>query len=190
MKHEDLIDGRCGWCAGDRDYEAYHDDEWGRLVTDDVRLFEFIILEGAQAGLTWLSILKRREGYRRAFHGFVPEKVAAMTESDVDRLMADRGIIRNRLKIRSAIINARLFIDIQHEYGSFYGYIASFLPDGKPVVNHFRSLSEVPASSALSDAISKDMRRRGFKFFGTTICYAFLQSMGLVNDHLIGCRCW
>lgn len=186
---EDLVDGRCGWCAGDSVYEAYHDNEWGRRVTDDRSLFELMILEGAQAGLTWLSILRRRGGYRKAFKGFVPEKVAAMTDDDVERLMFYDGIIRNRLKIKSAITNARCFMRTVEEYGSFNDYILSFLPDRKPIVNHFGKLSDLPASTPVSDAIAKDMKRRGFKFFGSTICYAFLQSTGFVNDHLEGCRC-
>lgn len=189
MEQPDLIDGRCRWCAGDEDYIAYHDNEWGRLKTDDDALFEKIVLEGAQAGLNWLTILKRREGYRQAFHRFDPAKVAAMTEEDVERLMHDSGIIRNHLKIKSAITNASAFMKVQEEFGSFLNYIQSFLPDGKPVVNHFKSLSEIPASTELSDEISQDMKRRGFKFFGSTMCYAFLQSCGFVNDHLIGCKC-
>lgn len=189
MERTDIVDNRCGWCAGDNDYIAYHDNEWGRLKTDENGLFEKIILEGAQAGLNWLTILKRRDGYRKAFFQFIPEKVAAMTEDDVERLMHDPGIIRNRLKIKSTITNADAFMNVQQEFGSFFNYITSFLPDGKPIVNHFKSLSEIPASTPLSDAISKDMKRRGFKFFGTTMCYAFLQSCGFVNDHLIGCRC-
>ncbi len=184
---EDLVDGRCAWCAGDRDYISYHDNEWGRLVTDDNKLFELVILEGAQAGLTWLTILRRRAFYREAFHNFDPHKVAAMTDDDVERLMHFDGIIRNRLKIKSAITNARCFLSIVDTYGSFYNYIVSFLPDGKPIVNHFEKLSELPASTPLSDAIAKDMKRRGFKFFGTTICYAFLQSAGFINDHLTTC---
>lgn len=186
---EDLVEGRCGWCAGDGVYEAYHDEEWGRRVVEDRRLFELVVLEGAQAGLTWLSILRRREGYREAFHGFVPEMVAAMTDDDVERLMHFDGIIRNRLKIKSTITNARCFMDIVSEYGSFNDYILSFFPDGKPIVNRFERLADLPASTPVSDAIAKDMKRRGFKFFGSTICYAFLQSAGYVNDHLVGCKC-
>lgn len=189
MVKADIIAGRCGWCAGDKDYMAYHDNEWGQLKTDEKELFEMIVLEGAQAGLNWLTILKRREGYRKAFHQFDPEKVAVMTDEDVERLMLDPGIIRNRLKIKSAITNAIASIKVQEEFCSFSNYIRSFLPDGRPIVNHFKSLSEIPASTELSDKISRDMKRRGFKFFGTTICYAFLQSCGFVNDHLIGCKC-
>ena len=184
---DDLVNGRCGWCGTTNIYVKYHDNEWGRLVSDDAILFEFLVLESAQAGLNWLTILKKREGYRAAFHDFDAKAVAQMTEDDIERLMHFDGIIRNRLKIKSAITNARLFLAIQKEYGSFHNYILSFLPGGKPIINTFHSLSEVPASSPLSDAISKDMKKRGFKFFGTTICYAFLQATGFVNDHLAGC---
>lgn len=184
---DDLVNGRCGWCGTTDIYVKYHDNEWGRLVSDDAILFEFLVLESAQAGLNWLTILKKREGYRAAFHDFDAKAVAQMTEDDIERLMHFDGIIRNRLKIKSAITNARLFLAIQKEYGSFHNYILSFLPGGKPIINTFHSLSEVPASSPLSDAISKDMKKRGFKFFGTTICYAFLQATGFVNDHLAGC---
>lgn len=184
---EDIIKGRCGWCGTDELYMRYHDEEWGRLVTDDRKLFEFLILEGAQAGLSWITILRKREGYREAFHSFYVEKVARMAEGDVERLMQFDGIIRNRLKIKSAISNARQFIKIQEEFGSFYNYTASFFPDGQPIVNHFKSLNEVPATSPESDTMSRDMKKRGFKFFGSTICYAHLQATGMVNDHLVGC---
>ncbi|MFA5651347.1 MAG: DNA-3-methyladenine glycosylase I [Proteiniphilum sp.] len=185
---EDIINGRCGWCGTDELYVRYHDEEWGRLVTDDKTLFEFLILEGAQAGLSWITILRKREGYREAFHSFDVEKVARMTEADVERLMLFDGIIRNRLKIKSAINNAKLFIRIQEEFGSFYDYTASFFPNRKPIVNHFKSLGEVPATSLESDAMSRDMKKRGFKFFGSTICYAHLQATGFVNDHLEKCQ--
>lgn len=186
---EDIIKGRCGWCGTDELYVRYHDEEWGRLVTDDRKLFEFLILEGAQAGLSWITILRKREGYREAFHGFDVEKVARMTEADLERLMQFDGIIRNRLKIKSAISNAKLFIRIQEEFGSFYEYTLSFFPDRQPIVNHFKSLGEVPATSPESDEMSRDMKKRGFKFFGSTICYAHLQATGMVNDHLVGCLC-
>jgi len=178
---------RCDWCTSDPIYVKYHDEEWGVEVTDDLKMFEFLVLESAQAGLSWLTILKRREGYRRAFADFDAEKVARMTEHDVERLMHDSAIIRNRKKIQAAISNARLFLDIQKEFGSFCNYMKSFLPDGKPIINHWKMLSEIPASTPLSDAISKDMKKRGFKFFGTTICYAHLQAVGYVNDHLEEC---
>lgn len=186
---EDLINGRCGWCGTDELYARYHDEEWGRPVTDDGRLFEFMLLESAQAGLSWITILRKREGYRRAFCGFDVVKVARMTDGDVERLMNDEGIVRNRLKIRATINNAKLFIDIQREFGSFYAYTLSFLPGNKPIVNNPRSLGEVAACTPESDAMSKDMKKRGFKFFGTTICYAFLQAAGFVDDHLEGCDC-
>lgn len=184
---DDLVNGRCGWCGTTDIYVKYHDNEWGKLVSDDATLFEFLVLESAQAGLNWLTILKKRDGYRMAFHNFDVNAVAQMGENDIERLMHFDGIIKNRLKIKSAITNARLFISIQQEFGSFYNYIMSFMPDNKPIINTFRSLREIPASSPQSDAISKDMKKRGFKFFGTTICYAFLQATGFVNDHLAGC---
>lgn len=186
---DDLINGRCGWCGTDEEYISYHDKEWGRLVTDDKTLFEFLILEGAQAGLSWLTILRKRAGYREAFHRFDVEKVAQMTEEDVERLMKFDGIVKNRLKIASAIHNAKLFIAIQKEFGSFYEYTLSFFPNKQPIVNHLKKLSEAPVSSPESDAMSKDMKKRGFKFFGSTICYAHLQATGFVNDHLIDCIC-
>ncbi len=158
-------------------------------MTDDKILFEFMVLESAQAGLSWITILRKREGYRTAFCDFDVERVAQMTDDDVERLMQYDGIVRNRLKIKATISNARLFIAIQKEFGSFYRYTLSFFPDGKPIVNNFRSLSEIPVSSPQSDAMSKDMKKRGFKFFGTTICYAHLQASGFVNDHLLGCVC-
>lgn len=178
---------RCGWCGSDPLYIEYHDLEWGKPVYDDRTLFEFLVLEGAQAGLSWITILRRREGYRNAFAGFDVQKVAAFTEADTERLMNDTGIIRNRLKINSVINNARLFIAVQEEFGSFSAYIRAFLPEGKPIINHFKTLADVPARTEISDAISKDMKKRGFKFFGTTICYAHMQATGMVNDHLEGC---
>lgn len=178
---------RCGWCGNDPLYIKYHDEEWGKPVYDDKTLFEFLILEGAQAGLSWITILKRREGYRAAFADFDVEKVAAFTEADEERLMNDTGIIRNRLKVKAAIQNARLFIDIQKEYGSFSDYIWGYIPDRKPIQNQVKSLADVPARTEISDAISKDMKKRGFKFFGTTICYAHMQATGMVNDHVEGC---
>lgn len=178
---------RCGWCKNDLLYIKYHDEEWGKPVYDDQKLFEFLILEGAQAGLSWITVLRRRDGYRNAFANFDVHKVAAFTTVDTERLMNDTSIIRNRLKINSAITNARLFIAIQKESGSFSAYIRSFLPDGKTIVNQFKTLAEVPARTEISDAISKDMKKRGFKFFGTTICYAYMQATGMVNDHLQDC---
>lgn len=158
-------------------------------MSDDGKMFEFLVLESAQAGLSWITILRRRENYRQAFAGFDACKVAAFTAEDVERLMQDAGIIRNRKKIEATISNARHFLDIQQEFGSFCNYLKSFLPAGKPVVNRWETLAEIPASTPLSDAISRDMKKRGFKFFGTTICYAHLQATGYVNDHLTLCHC-
>jgi DNA-3-methyladenine glycosylase I len=175
---------RCSWCGTDELYTKYHDEEWGKVTHDDKILFEFLVLESAQAGLSWITILRRREGYRRAFANFDVHKVAAFTNEDVERLMQDAGIIRNRLKIIAAIKNAQLFIEIQKEFGSFDKYLYSFMPDGKPIVN---TSGITPASTDISDAISKDMKKRGFKFFGTTICYAHMQATGMVNDHVPAC---
>ena len=179
---------RCGWCKSDPIYVKYHDEEWGREVNDDAKMFEFLVLESAQAGLSWITILKRRDGYRNAFAGYEAKKVAAFTDDDVERLMQDTGIIRNRNKILATISNAKCFLDVQSEFGSFCNYLKSFLPDGKPIINQWKTLSEIPASTPLSDAISKDMKKRGFKFFGTIICYAHLQAVGYVNDHLSDCQ--
>lgn len=186
---QDMIDGRCGWCGTDGLYEKYHDEEWGKPVTDDGKLFEFLVLESAQAGLSWITILRKREGYRKAFCNFDAGKVARMTDDDVERLMHFDGIVKNRLKIKATITNARLFLAVQEEFGSFRDYTLSFFPGGKPITNHFRSLNEIPVSSPESDAMSRDMKKRGFKFFGPTICYAHLQASGFVNDHLTGCIC-
>ena len=175
--------------AGPELYVRYHDEEWGKPVTDDRTLFEFLVLESAQAGLSWITVLRKREGYREAFHHFQVERVAQMTADEVGRLMQFEGIVRNRLKIDSTIRNAKLFMAVQEEFGSFYDYTLSFFPDRKPVVNHFTSLSQIPSTSPESDAMSKDMKKRGFKFFGSTICYAFLQAAGFVDDHLEGCLC-
>ena len=189
MTMQDMINGRCGWCGTDELYVKYHDQEWGKLVTDDKTLFEFLVLESAQAGLSWITILRKREGYRKAFCNFDAGKVARMTDDDVERLMHFDGIVKNRLKIKATITNARLFLAVQEEFGSFRDYTLSFFPGGKPITNHFRSLNEIPASSPESDAMSRDMKKRGFKFFGPTICYAHLQASGFVNDHLTGCIC-
>lgn len=175
---------RCVWPGNDPLYIKYHDEEWGKTTHDDKKLFEFLILESAQAGLSWITILRRRENYRKAFADFDVHKVAAFDEKDVERLMNDEGIIRNKLKIKSAINNARLFIGIQEEFGSFDKYMYSFMPNGEPINN---STGVIPASTPISDAISKDMKKRGFTFFGTTICYAHMQATGMVNDHLPEC---
>lgn len=178
---------RCSWASSDPLYIRYHDEEWGKPVYDDQTLFEFLILEGAQAGLSWITILRRRENYRNAFAGFDVKQVAAFDDQDVERLMKDEGIIRNRLKINGAIHNARLFIGLQQEFGSFYSYVWKFMPQNEPVLNQINRMSDVPARTEVSDLISKDMKKRGFKFFGTTICYAFMQATGMVNDHLLTC---
>ena len=179
---QDIINGRCGWCGTDELYVKYHDEEWGKTVTDDKTLFEFLVLESAQAGLSWITILKKREGYRKAFCNFDAAQVAQMTDEDVERLMHFDGIVKNRLKIKSTITNAKQFLVIQKEFGSFYNYTLSFFPDRNPIINHFQSLSEIPVSSPESDAMSKDMKKRGFKFFGSTICYAHLQASGFINS--------
>lgn len=175
---------RCTWAGNDPLYMDYHDNEWGKEVHDDKKLFEFLILESAQAGLSWITILRRREGYRKAFADFDVQQVAKFTDEDLERLVQDTGIIRNRAKIESARNNAQKFIEVQKEFGSFDKYMYSFMPDGKPIINH---TSHIPASTPISDAISKDMKKRGFKFFGTTIAYAHMQAVGMVNDHLPDC---
>lgn len=175
---------RCTWCGTDPLYMEYHDKEWGKTTHDDKVLFEFLILEAAQAGLSWITILRRRENYKKAFAGFDVHKVAAFNNEDVERLMQDAGIIRNRLKIIAAIKNAQLFLEIQKAFGSFDKYMYSFMPDGKPINN---TSGKTPATSPESDAISKDMKKRGFKFFGSTICYAHMQATGMVNDHVPEC---
>jgi DNA-3-methyladenine glycosylase I len=177
---------RCEWCGTDPLYVKYHDHEWGIPLHDDRRLFEFLILEGAQAGLSWLTILKKRENYRKAFHGFDPQKIATYSATDVQRLLADPGIVRNRLKVESAIRNARGVLEIMDEFGSFDAFIWRYV-DYQPKQNAWRSLAELPASTALSDTISKDLKKRGFNFVGSTICYAFMQAVGMVNDHVVGC---
>jgi len=186
--NKESIDGnRCEWCGSDPLYIKYHDEEWGKEVTDDNIMFEFLVLESAQAGLSWITILKRREGYRNAFADFDPEKVSKMTEADVEQLVQDSGIIRHRGKIESTITNAQYFLEIQKEFGSFCNYLKTFLPEGKPIINHWKTLEEIPASTPVSVSISKDMKKRGFKFFGPVICYAFLQAVGYVNDHVEMC---
>jgi len=177
---------RCLWCLGSKEYIRYHDREWGRPVCNDRVLFEFLILEGAQAGLSWLTILRKRAHYRRAFAGFDPAKVARFSAPDIERLLGDPGIVRNRLKIESAVGNARAFLEVQREFGSFAVYLWRFV-DGRPVQTRRRSSKDVPARSAVSDSLSKDLQRRGFRFVGSTICYAFMQAVGLVNDHIATC---
>jgi DNA-3-methyladenine glycosylase I len=178
---------RCPWSIGVSDaYLAYHDTEWGVPVREDRKHFEFLMLEGAQAGLSWSTVLHKREAYRRAFASFEPEKVARFNARSVERLLANPGIIRNRLKIQSAIANAQRFLEVQEEFGSFDSYIWAFV-DGRPKINRRRRQKDVPARSRESDALSKDLKSRGFKFVGTTIIYAHMQAIGLVNDHLIDC---
>lgn len=178
---------RCQWAEGQFDqYIKYHDEEWGVPVHDDRTHFEFLILEGAQAGLSWSTILKRREGYRQSFANFDPEKVAGFSEEKIHELLQFPGIIRNKLKVRSAVTNAQNFLKIQEEFGSFDTYIWQFV-GGEPIVNHWKSLKEVPATTKESDALSKDLKKRGFKFVGSTIIYAHMQACGLVNDHTVDC---
>jgi len=176
---------RCSWPSTALDI-AYHDKEWGVPVHDDRLLFEFLILEGAQAGLSWSTILKKRDNYRRAFADFDPEKVARFTAARVNRLMQDDGIVRNRLKIESTVSNARAFLAVQKEFGSFDGYVWRFV-GGKPRQNSRKGLRDIPARTVESDALSKDLQRRGFRFVGSTICYAFMQAVGMVNDHVVTC---
>lgn len=177
---------RCPWAGSDPLYQAYHDREWGVPEHDDRRLFEFLVLEGAQAGLSWLTILRKRENYRRVFDGFDPAAVAAFDEARVAQLLADPGIVRNRLKIRSAAANARAFVAIQAQYGSFDAYVWQFV-GGRPLVNQWRTMADVPAETELSRALSRDLKRRGFSFVGPTITYSFMQAVGMVNDHLLSC---
>ncbi len=178
---------RCGWVGSDDGlYVAYHDEEWGAPVHDDRTLFEFLILEGAQAGLSWSTILNKRENYRRAFDNFDPQKVAAYGEDKLAELLDDPGIVRNRLKVRSAVQNAQAFLEVQEEFGSFDAYVWQFV-DGEPIQNKWQSLSEIPAQTDVSVALSKDLKKRGFNFVGPTIMYAFMQAVGLVNDHVVDC---
>lgn len=177
---------RCGWCLNDPLYEKYHDEEWGVPCFDDAILFEFLLLEGAQAGLSWITVLKKREGYRQAFDQFNPEKIARYSDRKVEKLLTNPNIIRNRLKVQSAVKNAQAFLNIQERYTSFSDYLWQFV-DGQPIQNHFRTLNEVPASTDRSDLMSKTLKKDGFSFVGSTICYAHMQATGMVNDHLITC---
>lgn len=182
-----MTKSRCAWAQDTFPlYEQYHDEEWGVPVHEDGRHFEFLILEGAQAGLSWATILRRRDGYRRAFAGFAPEKVARFTPEKIENLLAFDGIIRNRLKVESAVTNARAFLKVQDEFGSFDDYIWRFV-GGKPMVNKRRRMKDIPARTAESDALSNDLKKRGFKFTGSTIVYAHMQACGLVNDHQVDC---
>ena len=177
---------RCDWATTDPSYVAYHDTEWGVPEHDDVKLFEFLILEGAQAGLSWITILRKRENYRAAFDQFDPAKVALYGEGDIARLLEDEGIVRNRLKVRSAVRNAQAFLNIQEEFGSFDKYGWAFV-DGSPQPNRVATMSEIPASTPASIAFSKDLKSRGFNFIGPTIIYAYMQAVGMVNDHIVSC---
>lgn len=177
---------RCEWCLGSELYMDYHDNEWGSPVFDDLVHFEFLVLESAQAGLSWITILKKRENYREAYCGFDPIKVSQFDSADIERLMQNAGIVRNRLKITSSIQNAKIFLAIVEEFGSFAQYVLSFT-GGKPIINAWNSLSELPAKTAVSDAISKDLKKRGCKFLGSTIMYSHLQATGMINDHVTSC---
>ena len=177
---------RCPWCLKDEMYIKYHDEEWGVPVFEDRKQFEFIVLESAQAGLSWYTVLSRRERYREAYLGFDPEKVANFKEKDVEKLLNNPGIIRNRMKIEASVTNSKAFMEIGKEFGSFSKYIWSFV-DGKPVINGYNSIYEIPAETELSLSISKDLKKRGFRFFGPKIVYAHLQAVGIVNDHIRSC---
>ncbi|NQW30841.1 MAG: DNA-3-methyladenine glycosylase I [Ignavibacteria bacterium] len=177
---------RCGWCGEDPLYVAYHDTEWGVPVHDEQKLFEFILLESMQAGLSWITILKKRENFRAAFAQFVPEKIAQFNDSDIERCMNDSGIIRNRLKVNSAVKNARAFLELQARHGSFNTYIWQFT-DGRVIQNKWNSMKEIPAVTPQSEAMSKDLKKNGFTFVGPTVCYAHMQATGMMNDHLVSC---
>lgn len=178
---------RCPWCGEDPLYQHYHDTEWGVPLHDDRSLFEFLTLEGAQAGLSWITILRKRDNYRAAFDNFDATKIARYTARKVDKLLQDPGIVRNRLKVESTISNARAFLETQAAFGSFDRYLWDFV-DGQPIVNRFTSLKQVPASTPLAEKLSKDLKKRGFRFVGPTIVYAHMQATGMVNDHLVGCH--
>ena len=177
---------RCEWGTVSQLYIDYHDNEWGVPIHDDRTLFEFLILEGAQAGLSWETVLKKRENYRKAFNNFDPVKVSRYGDKKIEALMGNKGIIRNRLKIASAVNNAKRFLEVQKEFGTFDAYIWQFV-NGKPITNRFKSMQEIPATTKESDAMSKDLKKRGFKFVGPTICYAHMQATGMVNDHVVDC---
>ena len=177
---------RCGWCEGDTLYEAYHDEEWGVPVRDDDTLFEFLILETFQAGLSWITVLRKRENFRKAFDHFDYKKIANYQQGKIDELLANEGIIRNKLKVKATITNAQAFMKIQEEFGSFSDYIWGFV-DGKPIKNNFKDYRNAPANTTLSDSISKDLKKRGFKFVGSTVVYAHMQATGMVNDHEVSC---
>jgi DNA-3-methyladenine glycosylase I len=179
---------RCSWCPNDPIYLKYHDEEWGKLVKDDKKMFEFLVLESSQAGLSWITILKKRDNYKKAFANYNIEKVSKFNDDKVEELLNNEGIIRNRLKIKATINNAKMFIEVQKEFGSFCDYLKTLFPDGKPIINNWTNIGQLPTKTELSDKISKDMKKRGFKFFGSTICYAYLQATGYINDHLVDCE--
>ena len=180
-------EARCPWCGDDPLYVKYHDEEWGTPCHDERMLFELLILEGAQAGLSWITVLRKRENYRKAFDNFNVEKIARYTDKDVERLMNDPGIVRNRLKINATIVNARAYLKLCDDFGGLSPYLWGFV-DGKPLQPGFHRMAEVPARTLLSDALSKDLKARGFRFVGSTICYAYMQAIGMSNDHLISCE--
>ena len=177
---------RCDWCGDDPLYVAYHDHEWGVPSRDDTHLFEMLILEGQQAGLSWITILKKRENFREALDGFDPQRIARYTPARIEKLMQNSGIIRNRLKLEAAVKNARAFLDAQDEFGGFHSYLWSFV-EGRPIQHHFASIQELPATTSESDTLSRALKKRGFSFVGSTICYSLMQAVGLVNDHLVTC---
>ncbi|WP_449539208.1 DNA-3-methyladenine glycosylase I [Ferdinandcohnia sp. Marseille-Q9671] len=180
---------RCGWVNEDPLYINYHDFEWGVPIYDDRLLFEYLNLEGAQAGLSWYTILKKRENYRKAFDNFEPEKIITYDEKKIEELLTNKGIVRNKLKVNAVVTNAKAYFKIVEEFGSFQTYIWSFV-DGKPIHNHFKTLADIPTKTDISDRLSKDLKKRGFKFIGSTICYAFMQAVGMVNDHIESCCCY
>lgn len=180
---------RCNWVSNDELYIRYHDEEWGKPVYDDAVLFEFLVLESFQAGLSWITILKKRENFRKAFDQFDYKKIAVYSDEKVEELLQDAGIVRNRLKVLATINNAKRFQEIQKEFGTFSNYIWGFV-DHQPIINSFKELNEVPATTAVSDALAKDLKKRGFKFLGSTVIYAHMQATGMVNDHMISCICY
>lgn len=180
------MNNRCGWCGKDELYCTYHDTEWGKPVRNDEQQFEFLILETFQAGLSWITVLRKRENFRKAFDNFDYKKIANYSDAKIEELMQNEGIIRNRLKLKATVTNAIAFMNVQEEFGSFTHYIWSFVND-KPLINNWKSLKEVPATTEISDALSKDLKKRGFKFVGSTVVYAHMQATGLVNDHILDC---
>ena len=184
-----MIMKRCEWVTDNKLYQKYHDEEWGVPSYDDNHLFEMLILEGAQAGLNWLTVLKKREGYRRAFDGFDANKMSRYTQKKIDKLLQNPEIIRNKLKVNAAVTNAQIYLKIKTEFGSFSNYIWQFV-NGVPSVNKWKKLAEIPVSTTESEAMSKDLKKRGFKFVGSTICYAYMQAVGMVNDHTTDCSCY